>query len=403
MIKRFFRRSARAPLPRMAAILFAAVLTLILCYLHRSQVTEQQHYESTFQSIPVEFEITKLNGNRLDESTHIDGYLADLFTEGSLLEPNFADLVTNMQMRMSHIGTLVEEEVDGRTETQKPTRRMVGITSVTMATELTPEFGGMIEWHDGYDERIFSSEQFVCVVPSNYVTADEVTLSFSYRADGETRMHEYTCSFAVVGRYIDEGNTKLYCPYAVMKQVYTKLSEPKKVQALRGTLRNNDDLALLHEVADQWFATPNPMGEPTPWGKYGYESYPFALDIQDSLLQSLVADMQSSLTINQSAAVLVFVLSAGAGFLTGFLVIRARKREILLMRTLSASNVMLCLELEIEQLLCVAAGVLIGGSYSLWHPLGQLGLFAIIYMAGLTAALLVFIRANLLTTMKEDE
>ena len=83
--------------------------------------------------------------------------------------------------------------------------------------------------------------------------------------------------------------------------------------------------------------------------------------------------------------------------------IRSRKREIALMRTLGTSNRIVCMELEIEQILCVAAGVIIGGSYSLWEPLGQLCLFAGIYIAGLTAALLVFIRANLLATMKEDE
>ena len=89
MIKRILRRSAREPITCIAAILFAAILTVILCYLHQSQKAEQQNYENTFHSIPVEFEITKLNGNRLDESAHIDGYMADLFFENSVFEPNF--------------------------------------------------------------------------------------------------------------------------------------------------------------------------------------------------------------------------------------------------------------------------------------------------------------------------
>jgi len=408
MIKQILRRSAREPITCIAAILFAAILTVILCYLHQSQKAEQQNYENTFHSISVEFEITKLNGNRLDESTHIDGYMADLFFENSVFEPNFSELVSDVQVRMSHSGTLIEEQEENptaneATETQKITKRMVGITSVKVAEELTPEFGGMIEWYDGYDESIFGSGQFVCVVPSNYIDIDEVVLSFNYRADGETRDREYTCSFVVAGRYTDEGNNKLYCPYTTMEHIYSKLSEPKKVQYLMGKLSNNDNLELLHEIASNWFAEPNPMGDPTPWGKYGYEYYPFAMDIKDSLLKSLVSDMQNSMTINRIAAALVFVLSAGTGFLTGFLVIRTRKREIALMRTLGTSNCIVCVELEIEQVLCVSAGVIIGGSYSLWEPLGQLCLFAGIYIAGLTAALLAFIRANLLATMKEDE
>lgn len=406
MIKQILRRSAREPVPCAACILFAAVLTLILCYMHQSQEDEQRHYESTFHAIPVTFEVTKLNGNRLDDATPMPGYIADLFSDGSLLEPNFAGLVSDVQMRMSHTGTWIGTQEEDRAdassaETPQITRRMVGITSLRMATELTPEFGGMIEWADGYDERIFASEQFVCVVPSTYPDADEDVLSFSYRVDGGTQMHEYTCSFTIVGRYIDEGNSRLYCPYATMAYIYSRLSEPKKVQALTGTLTDNDDLARLREVASQWFAEPNPMGEPTPWGENGY--YPFALDIQDSLLEGLVSDMQSSLTINRIAAVLVFVLSAGVGFLAGFLVIRSRKREITLMRTLGTADHRVCMTLAAEQILYVAAGVIIGGSYSLWQPPGQLCLFAGVYIGGLTAALLVFTKASLLDTMKEDE
>lgn len=408
MIKRILRRSARKPITCITTILFTAILTVILCYLHQSQKEEQQNFDNTFHSIPVEFEITKLNGNRLDESAYIDGYMADLFFENSVLEPNFSELVSDVQVRMSHSGTLIEEQeqkAQENTATEIPeiTKRMVGITSVKVAEELTPEFGGMIEWYDGYDESVFGSYQFVCVVPSNYPDIDEVVLSFSYRADGAASDHEYTSRFVVVGRYIDEGNNKLYCPYSAMEHIYLKLSEPKKVQRLIGKLSNNDNLELLHETASHWFAEPNPMGDPTPWGKHGHDYYPFAMDIKDSLLNNLVSDMQNSMTLNRVAAIFVFVLSTGAGFLTGFLVIRSRKREIALMRTLGTSNRIVCMELEIEQIMCVAVGVIIGGSYSLWKPLGQLCLFAGIYIVGLTIALLFFIRANLLATIKEDE
>ncbi len=401
MIRRILRRGIREPITCIAVVLFAGILTGILCYLHQSQKAEQLDYESTFHAIPVEFEITKLNGNRLDESAHIDSYMADLFFENSVLEPNFSGLVSDVQARMSHTGTLIAQQESA--ENLNIAKRMVGITSTRVAEELTPEFAGMIDWYDGYDESIFESGQFVCVVPSNYASTDEVVLSFCYRADGQAKDREYTCRFLVAGRYTDEGNNKLYCPYGTMEHIYSKLSEPKKVQCLRGKLSNNDNLELLHEIAGHWFAEPNPTGDPTPWGKYGYEYYPFAMDIKESLLNSLVSDMQNSMTINRIASALVFVLSAGAGFLTGFLVIRSRKREIALMRTLGTSNRVVCMELEIEQILCVAAGVIIGGSYFLWEPLGQLCLFAGVYIAGLTAALLVFIRANLLATIKEDE
>ena len=73
------------------------------------------------------------------------------------------------------------------------------------------------------------------------------------------------------------------------------------------------------------------------------------------------------------------------------------------MRTLGASNIAVCAEFALEQLLCVVLGTGLGGSYALWTPIGRLCIFGVVYMTGLTIALLIFTRANLLATMKEDE
>lgn len=73
------------------------------------------------------------------------------------------------------------------------------------------------------------------------------------------------------------------------------------------------------------------------------------------------------------------------------------------MRTMGTSQVSIYLELALEQLVCIAAGILVGGGYSLWQPVGRLAIFGGIYYLGLTAALIIFLRKNLLTTIKEDE
>ena len=73
------------------------------------------------------------------------------------------------------------------------------------------------------------------------------------------------------------------------------------------------------------------------------------------------------------------------------------------MRTVGASQRTIFAELSMEQMLCVVLGIILGGSYTLWQPIGNLVLFSIIYFAGLSTALIVFLRQNLLNTMKEDE
>lgn len=396
MIRRIFTRCKRAPLIGLALLLLSAIFTVMLCELHRAQIEEQRHFDETYHAIPVAFEITKLSGSRLDETETIDAYLADLFCEDRLFKSGLADMVTDVQLRMIHAAVLAEAD-DNDAQRTPVSKRVVGVTSLDMAQELTAEYGGMIQWCDGYDASILGTQTLVCIVPDSFDGADEVSLTFTYQDVERNAAKEYTCTFYIAGRYSDAGNERLYCPYAALAQVCTRLSEPIRVQRLTGRLRDNDMLEAFREASGEWFAFP---GQAV---KADSVTHAFALDIKDSLLKGLTADLQSSLTINRIAALLVFLLSAGAGFLTGFLVVRARKREIALMRTLGAPNAMVFAELALEQGLCVCAGVLLGGCRSLWQPLGQLCLFAGVFLAGLVLALLVFVRADLLAVMKEDE
>lgn len=398
MIKRILLRMRGQPVFLMAVILVSTMFSIILCFLHQQGQEELRSFEETYHSVPVYIKVTDLDGSDIDRTEPIQGLLADLFLEDSKFSPSFADLIRDLQMRMSHRAFQGE---DASLETGI-TEDLIGITSLQVARELTVEYGGSIQWEPGYDESVFASDALVCVVPADFDGEGELQLTFTYKNIEEKIDKQYTCSLQIVGRYTGSGNRKLYCPYAVMEQIYRRVSEPKKVEHISAILKDNGDLALLRETADQWFARPNPMGEPTPWGKFGFAYYFNALDINDSLLQNLEINLKNSLRMNRLAAAVVFVLSTGSGFLTGFLVIRARKREILLMRTLGTSNALVCLEFELEQLLCVVVGVILGGSSARWAPIGQLSIFAGTYLAGLTVALLIFIRSNLLATMKED-
>lgn len=399
MIKRVFRRAIRQPLPCIGAILFVAILAVILCFLHRSQKEEQQALVNTYYATPIRFDITWLDGTRLNNSAPASGHMADILPELFLgtcrHEPHFDDLVTDLQIRMSNHGSWVKVPEGEETEEETVLESVVGITSPKAANNPSSNFGDSIEWREGYDESVFGTNEFVCVVPADFDGPEELRLTFSYKSD-------FTCTLRVVGKY-PAGNTYIYCPYGVMEHIYLRINEPKVVELLSGQLKNNDDLEIFRERAKEWFATPNATGEPTPWGKWVYEYYPLAIDIDDSLLSNLEEELHKSIQINRIASTLVFILSAGAGFLTGFLVIRSRKQEIALMRTLGTSNGVVCLELALEQLLCVAVGVLLGGSYALWAPIANLCIFAGVYIAGLTVALLIFTRTNLLATMKEDE
>lgn len=392
MILHTLRRLRRTPIPALGVLLFAAILSVVLCGLQKANDAELEKYNDTYHTIPVQFSVTNLSATT---STDLDipAILAEVFTQ----EDGLAKYASDLQMVCKHAVTGINSNYT-----------LVGITSTALSTELWPENGTYIVWNEGYSEDVFAGEEAVCLVPQTMVVfTDEETgksyVELDFKNWGTNPAAEYSCKLEVVGTYMGGDGKSIYCPYAVCERVYTQLNEFLYVQAIRATLRSNDDLEELRAVSKRWFAEPNPLGEKTPWGEYGYEYYLYALDINDDLLQRSSATLQNSIATNRICTLLVLCLSAAAGFLIGFLMVRNRKKEIALMRTMGTPNRSIYWGFALEQMLCVALGIVLGGSYNGWHPADRLGILAVIYFVGLTVALQIFLRKNLLTTIKEDE
>ncbi len=408
MLKRIIRRYTREPLANIAVLIFAAVLTVILCHLQRSQEEELQNFRETYRAVPVYFSVTDLDGSQLRGSRSIEGWVAELFFPNSRTTPNFSKFVKDLKIRMeleAYVGEFSWEDQEDYYRQLNDAERvnLVGINALRVAERLTEEYAGSVRWYEGYSEEVLETEERVCLVSEDYEGSDEIALSFTHDDVSTGEKKVYSCTFTVVGRYSAMDVNDIYCPYFVLDQIYGKILKPRKILCLSATLADNNLLGELKETAPCWFAEPSPMGTKTPWGRFGYEYYLYAMDINDSLLKELVTTMENSITINRLSSTLIFAMSALAGFLTGFLVIRSRKREITLMRTLGNSNMRIYFEFALEQFLCLFAGVLIGGGYALWNPLWKLAVFAVVNFVGLSAALVVFLNSNLLSTMKEDE
>ena len=404
MLKRLIRNNLRRPLYSIAVLLFAVVLTLVLCLLHKSAQEEMQSYEETYASVPVTFRVTDLDGSKPKE---IPGWIADLFTNRGM-QPNLEPHVGQLFARVSYTGTYkstITDETGFPVESQRNIQ-VAGIGALYVAEELTENWGGETHWFEGYDESILMTQELVCLVPEGMKDLQQIELHFTHTyqvTEYQTAERSATRIFQVVGYYIDKGNSRIYCPYPTMTQLYAELGASKDIEEVCAVLNDNNALPQLREASALWFAEPNPSGKETPWGRFSYDYYLYALDIDDYMLRNLETNLKNSLQLNQLASVVVFVLAAGAGFLTGFLVIRSRKREIALMRTMGASHPAIFIELALEQMMCLAAGILLGGAPFLWQPLQRLMILGGIYLVGLSVALVIFLCKNLLTTIKEDE
>ena len=74
-----------------------------------------------------------------------------------------------------------------------------------------------------------------------------------------------------------------------------------------------------------------------------------------------------------------------------------------LMRTLGCSNIAVYREYTVEQLICITAGTLSGNALYQWKAMDKAAMLIGLYVLGLSIALMVFMRSNLLMQLKEDE
>lgn len=389
MFTHIFLRFRRTPLPALGVLLFAAVLAAVLCGLHAANEAELAHYEEVYQTLPVKLTVTNLKGTKSDDLL-IYSWYENAFLSGKAARADLSDYIKDLQRKLTYSLSGVGERPGGG--------NLVGISSVEICRELWPENGAAISWAPGWDEGCLAGNERVCLIPSGLDSNGDgqedsgvITLRF------EEQAYEFTIAGTVMG------SSDMYCPFLTLRACILEFTDNYALDAMSATLRDNSRLEEFRAVMTDWFVEPDPSGMQVNMPGSGYQKYDYALDINDSQLRAASETLEKSLTVNRISTVLVFALSAGAGFFVGFLMIRQRKREIALMRTLGEANARVYGSFALEQMLCVLLGTVLGGAYFIWQPAGRLLLFALIYFVGLTVALILFLRGNLLSAMKEDE
>ena len=445
MIKKTLKRIKRAPVRAVAVLLFAAIISMIICVLQESNDAEVRNYEEAYQSIPVTVTISCLPRERGYYS--IASWVLDLFTgkkpieiidvsEAESIEEkmelawtkeptpiSLAEYLKDVHIKVSHFITTVNGT--GYTSSSG-TCMLIGMNSITCENQLLPEYGCEIKWYEGYDESIFEGEEAVCLIPEGMAKPryydngqGEAELYFFLRVMGSTNggpveeksRSEYKCKLKIVGTYTAGDEKSIYCPYPIIEQVYSELNQSITLDFISATISDNMRLDEFREKASLFFTEPATEPVEIPWGCYViYDSkqsynefYCNAIDIADENLFDLSTILEDSIKFNQTVTLVVVILSAVAGFLVGFLMIRNRKRDIMLMRTVGESNFGVYFGFALEQMICIILGVALGGAYYEWKPINNLALFAVVYFVGLTLALCIFLNKKLIKNIKEDE
>lgn len=405
MLTHVLARIKRAPLPILAVLLFAGILSAVLCGLHASNERELQSYDEVYHTIPVTLTVTNLQGTSRD-NLHAPRWVADVFTE-KYKQNSLFEYARDVRLK----STIAASKVDG----QAAQLMVTGLTNAAIVPALTSEGGGIVKWREGYDERCLEGNDAVCIIPDGFLAANSlpadaqsITCTFIRREqpmdiEAEPIIYTYEQTFTIAGTYISRDTNRIYCPYPMVVAACKGLFQEVTLDSVSAALSSNDLLDELRTAMTAWFAVPTATGEGVEWkSTMGYTSYPYALDINDSILERTTATLENSLLVNSICTVLIFVIAACAGFFLGFLIVRQRGREIALMRTMGTPNLAIYAGFAFEQMLSVILGALAGGAYFLWQPVDRLLLFVGIYFIGLTAALLIFLRKNLMITIKEE-
>ena len=397
MLTQIISQFRHKPLPAVAVVLFAVVISFALGGLQRSNNAELESYENAFDNTPVYVTVTNLYG-QMGYDLKIPGWIADIFLGRSVADPQLDGYLKDLEMETRY-----------RLDDPYIKYDLSGITSHKAVSQTDPERGAVVTYFEGYDESFFATDARCCLVPEEFYESEvdhetnQLTVSMTYADPTTYTVITTTRTLTVVGTYRTKGkDLEIFCPYVVVDGALRELGADRKTSNIKGVLKDNSMLEEFKEAAVRWFAEPNPTGEQTPWGRFGNEYYLYAMDIQDEVLERATRNYQISIFINKMSSMLVLAFCTAAGFLIGFLLIRSRKREIGLMRTLGGSNFHIYLGFVAEQLMCLTAGIALGGALMNFNAPKQLALFALVYFVGLSAALIVFLHKNLLSSMKED-
>ena len=439
MIKKTLKTIKRAPVRAVAVLLFAAIISVIICALQASNDAEMRNYQETQQSIPITVTLTDPTGTNTDQVIP-ETWVLDIFTGKNpvqVIDKNNKEYITNISFAeyFKDIQVKSQRIVDelNTIEAKDIKNPMIyGITSLTCEKMLLPEYGGQITWYAGYDESIFAGEDSVCIIPEGMSSLydngkGELVLDFLSTShsptvtviDGEPviefKTTEFHCTVKIVGTYTGGDGKSIYCPYPIVAQICQELEEQMIVWSLSATLADNSKLDEFRQKMSLCFIEPSQDNNEIPW-EYSLkcsgfntdytitrDTYSYALDINDDNLFDLSAILEDSIKFNRTVTVFVVILSVISGFLVGFLMVRRRKRDIMLMRMVGESNARVYAGFALEQMICIILGIVIGGAYYKWNPMDKLAIFAIAYFIALSLALAIFMSKKLIKNIKEDE
>ncbi len=198
-----------------------------------------------------------------------------------------------------------------------------------------------VEWLEGYDHSVFDGDAMVCLMPNDWKT--------DYGDSWECWIGKTAYTFNVAGIYGNKYSSKdngsvYYCPVNTLKAIY----EAEGLEfAYCGMEMDLQNLAELDEFKVEM-------------KKLKLDSGDTRLVINDSQLQTVTSQLKRQVRLLETLLPVLLALIAAIGFGSSFLLLRGRKREAAVLRSLGMRRSAVFSSFLLENLLQAILGLLIG-------------------------------------------
>lgn len=260
---------------------------------------------------------------------------------------------------------------------------------------------------DGYDESLFTSTEKVCLVSDGtlglYGLALGDELQYTAVADRQNVRHS-SVSLRIVGTYESHYNpAAIYCPLDVVTSLYRGLELPVLTDSASFTLQNTRELNKFRELLGR-------LNFIDQLGLGGGSGGELSFIISDRLLKNATASVQSYIDFTTALYPVIYLLCAGIGFVVSYLLIRIRKPEFAIMRSLGTSKALSFLIFFTEQGVLCLLGTVLGiflalataGHIPALRYLTVLG-YIVFYLVGASIAILTMNRVNVMQILTARE
>lgn len=396
-LRQLFRRKLRS-------LVVIAVSLVIVLFLNMYANTINQHRQ-TLRELYANIEVS---GYVTDLDDNIDGLQIERKTITGLENSGFIRKGVYTQKIFGKVGAWQDGDIYRLSDRIGRSSALNGINSAAAILQQP-------EYMDGYDEGLFESEEKVCIVSNDFL-ADHglfVGAEVNFTAidikknpvESESDIRRDTVSLRIVGVYQSFVTpAPIYCPLEIVNDISRSIGKPSVINSASFTLQNTQELNRFRGILmDLGFVNQQA-------GTEGSNKRDLSFIINDRLLKNATASVQNYIDFTSALYPIIYLLCAGIGFVVSYLLIRIRKPEFAIMRSLGTSRVVSFFVFFIEQgLLCLLGSVLgivisviTTGQFSLFQVGTGLG-YVGFYLVGSGLAIAAMNRVNVLQILTARE